>query len=160
MAQRVVANVDINVQTSSALNKGGACKNVWFRPVGDMGARQMCGSKFVGGMEFEPAILRSCSLGCMVLGTCGCVAPCCIPLDAHSNKTRRPPSSNSLAMLMVMTSLFGRCFSVIQQDPMEVSLQQRTCVIGELCSFAMFCPLHVALSGGFLNTNVFACNHV
>ena len=43
------------------------------------------GSEFVGDMGLEPAILGSCSFGCMVLGTCSCAILWCTPLVVHSN---------------------------------------------------------------------------
>ena len=38
----------------------------------------------------SPAILSGCSFGCMVLGTCGCVALWHMPSDAHSDTMCRP----------------------------------------------------------------------
>lgn len=95
-AQKAVANVDINVHTSSASspNKGGACKT--------------CGSEFVGGIELEPAILSSCSFGCMVLGIGGCVALWCIPSNAHSSNNVQAIHEQLNAMLVMIISSFGR----------------------------------------------------
>ena len=52
-AQKVVANMDINVHTSPALSKAGAYKDVWFVVCWQHGIHVWtCGSQFVSNMEF------------------------------------------------------------------------------------------------------------
>ena len=65
----------------------------------------------IGLMGLEPATLGGCSLGCMVLGICGCAALWCNSSNAHSNNNVQTIHEQFNAMLMIRIGSLGRCFS-------------------------------------------------
>ena len=169
-ALKVVANIGINFRSSCAPSqlatcieskclcqgsKDEPCRRVvqQFASTMEFTCTKTCGSVNVGDVELEPAMLVSCSLGCMVLGTCGCAALWCIPLDVHSNVDAFVHVQDYTEQFLEGDARGGVvAFQTHTRIACNAGSCRDSCDIEHLSSgrrvpFAMLCPLHALLSG-------------